>query len=71
MSQPLIEGPGPPESIPCPPKQRVRGLVPFVHVEDVERTVAFYYHLGFILASVYKYRGTPVWAESSVAREPS
>jgi len=63
MSQPLIEGPGPPESIPCPPKQRVRGLVPFVHVEDVERTIAFYYHLGFILASVYKYRGTPVWAE--------
>ena len=63
MSQPLIEGPGPPESVPCPPKQRVSGLVPFVHVEDVERTIAFYYHLGFILASVYKYRGTSVWAE--------
>jgi len=46
-----------------PPKQRVSGLVPFVHVEDVERTIAFYYHLGFILASVYKYRGTSVWAE--------
>ena len=63
MGQPLIEGPGPPESVPSPPEQRVTGLVPFVHVEDVERSIAFYYHLGFIVASVYKYRGTAVWAE--------
>lgn len=46
-----------------PAQAASQGLVPFVHVEDVERTIAFYYHLGFILASVYKYRGTPVWAE--------
>ena len=63
MSHPLIEGPGPPESVPSPPVQRVTGLVPFVHVEDVERSIAFYYHLGFIVASVYKYKGAPVWAE--------
>jgi hypothetical protein len=63
MGQPLIEGPGPPESVQFPPEQRVSGLVPFVHVEDVERSIAFYYHLGFIVASVYKYRGTSVWAE--------
>src|SRR6476620_1879012 len=63
MSQPLTDGPGPPESVPSPPKQRVSGLIPFVHVEDVERSIAFYYHLGFVVASVYKYRGTPVWAE--------
>ena len=63
MSQPLIEGPGPPESVPSPPEQRVKGLVPFVHVEDVERSIAFYYHLGFVVTSVYKYRGTPAWAE--------
>jgi hypothetical protein len=63
MSQPLIEGPGPPESVPSAPEQRVKGLVPFVHVDDVERSIAFYYHLGFIVASVYKYNGTPVWAE--------
>jgi hypothetical protein len=63
MSQPLIEGPGPPESVPSPPKRRVSGLVPFVHVEDVERSIAFYYHLGFIVASIYRYRGTSVWAE--------
>ena len=63
MSQPLIEGPGPPESVPSPPEHRVNGLIPFVHVEDVERSIAFYYRLGFIVVSVYKYRGTPVWAE--------
>ena|ERR1700756_4982880 len=62
MSQPLIEGPGPPDSVVSPPEQRVNGLVPFVHVEDVERSIAFYYHLGFIVESVYKYRGRPVWA---------
>jgi uncharacterized glyoxalase superfamily protein PhnB len=63
VSEPLLEGPGPPESAPSPPEQRIRGLIPFVHVEDVARSIAFYYHLGFIVASVYKYRGTPVWAE--------
>ena len=63
MTQPLVEGPGPPESAPSPPEQRVSALIPFVHVEDVERSIAFYYHLGFIVASVYKYRGTSVWAE--------
>jgi hypothetical protein len=46
-----------------PPEQRVNGLIPFVHVEEIERSIAFYYHLGFIVASVYKYRGRPVWAE--------
>jgi uncharacterized glyoxalase superfamily protein PhnB len=63
MSQPLTEGPGPPDSVPSPPEQRVSGLVPFVHVDDVERSIAFYYHLGFIVTSIYKYRGVPVWAE--------
>lgn len=63
VSEPRIEGPGPPKSAPAPPAQRVSGLVPFVHVEDVQRSIDFYYHLGFTLASVYKYRGTPVWAD--------
>ena len=62
MSAPLTEGPGPPDSVATPPEQRVNGLVPFVHVEDVERSIAFYHHLGFIVESVYKYRGRPVWA---------
>jgi hypothetical protein len=58
----VLEGPGPPTSVPSPPDQRVKGIVPFVHVEDVERSIGFYYHLGFLVASVYTYRGTPVWA---------
>jgi catechol 2,3-dioxygenase-like lactoylglutathione lyase family enzyme len=62
MNQQLTDGPRPPESVPSPPEQRVNRLVPFVHVEDVERSIAFYYHLGFIVASVYKYKGRPVWA---------
>ena len=62
MNQQLTDGPGPPESVPSPPEQRVNGLIPFVHVEDVDRSIAFYYHLGFIVASVYKYKGRPVWA---------
>jgi predicted enzyme related to lactoylglutathione lyase len=42
--------------------QRINRLTPFVHVEDVARSIAFYHHLGLTLASVYKYKGTPVWA---------
>lgn len=60
---PVLEGPGPPEIAPAPPPYRVTGLIPFVHVEDVQRSIDFYHHLGFTLASVYKYKGTPVWAE--------
>ena len=59
MSQPPLEGPGPPDSVGPPPEQRVSNLIPFVHVEDVGRSIAFYYHLGFIVASIYNYRGTP------------
>src|SRR5215831_3436101 len=63
MTEQLTDGPRPPDRVPSPPDQRVNRLIPFVHVEDVERSIAFYYHLGFVVASVYKYRGRPVWAE--------
>src|SRR6201746_1400393 len=43
------------------PAKRVRRLVPFVHVEDVALSVAFYHHLGFAVESVYHYRERPVW----------
>jgi uncharacterized glyoxalase superfamily protein PhnB len=65
VSEPLTDGPRAPESVPAPPEQRVSGLIPFVHVRDVGRSIAFYHHLGFVLTSVYKYRGDPVWAELS------
>ena len=59
---PHTDGPRPPDSASAPPEHRVHGLVPFVHVEDVERSIAFYHHLGFTVTSVYKYRERPVWA---------
>jgi hypothetical protein len=62
MSNRHTDGPRPPNSMPAPPEHRVTGLVPFVHVEDVERSIAFYQHLGFIVTSVYKYRERAVWA---------
>jgi hypothetical protein len=63
VDQPILDGPRAPDSVPAPPQQRVSGLIPFVHVRDVGRSIAFYYHLGFIVTSIYKYRGNPVWAE--------
>jgi ketosteroid isomerase-like protein len=64
------DGPRPPDTQPAPPPHRVNQLVPFVHVEEVERSVAFYRQLGFVVASVYSYRQRPVWAalESDAAK---
>jgi len=59
---PLIDGPRRPDTVTDPPEQRVSRLVPFVHVDDVERAIAFYQHLGFLVASIYRYRERAVWA---------
>jgi catechol 2,3-dioxygenase-like lactoylglutathione lyase family enzyme len=67
MDAPQTDGPRPPESPDLPPAQRVQRLVPFVHVDDVERSVAFYHHLGFTVTSVYRYRDRPVWASLTSA----
>ncbi len=40
----------------------VNRLVPFVRVKDVERSVAFYHHLGFTVENVFKYRDRMSWA---------
>jgi catechol 2,3-dioxygenase-like lactoylglutathione lyase family enzyme len=42
--------------------QRVSRLVPFVRVVDVERSVAFYCHLGFAVEDVAKYQDRLSWA---------
>ena len=65
MGEPLTDGPRAPESVPAAPENRVSGLIPFVHVRDVGRSIAFYHHLGFVVTSVYMYRGDPAWAELS------
>ena len=35
-----------------PPPQRVSRLIPFVHVTDVERSIAWYGHLGFAVTEI-------------------
>ncbi|HKV67043.1 MAG TPA: hypothetical protein VJN72_03065, partial [Gaiellales bacterium] len=62
MVEPLLDGPRAPDSVVPPPQHRVRGLIPFVHVANVQRSIDFYHRLGFVMASVYKYRGQPAWA---------
>jgi catechol 2,3-dioxygenase-like lactoylglutathione lyase family enzyme len=48
-----------------PPDPRVSQLIPFVRVVDVERSVAFYEHLGFSVQDVAKYRDRLSWASLS------
>ena len=63
MDEPLLDGPRAPDPVVPPPEHRVSGLIPFVHVANVQRSIDFYHHLGFAVASVYKHRGQPAWAE--------
>jgi catechol 2,3-dioxygenase-like lactoylglutathione lyase family enzyme len=44
------------------PEQRINRLIPFVRVVDVERSVAFYRHLGFTVRDVAEYRDRLSWA---------
>jgi hypothetical protein len=62
VSNPHTDGPQAPDAVPAPPAHRVTRLIPFVHVDDVERSIAFYQYFGFVVTSIYKYRETPVWA---------
>lgn len=41
---------------------RVSQLIPFVRVVDVERSVAFYEHLGFEVQDVARYKDRLSWA---------
>lgn len=41
---------------------RVQNLIPFVHVTDVERSIAFYELLGFEVKDTYEHRGGLDWA---------
>lgn len=43
-------------------EQRVNQLIPFVRVVDVERSVAFYEHLGFEVHDTPKYKDHLSWA---------
>ena len=40
----------------------INGLVPFVHVRSVERSIAFYETLGFAVNDTFEPDGTVAWA---------
>lgn len=42
--------------------ERIRNLIPFVHVADVARSIAFYELLGFELKDTYEHDGRLDWA---------
>jgi Glyoxalase/Bleomycin resistance protein/Dioxygenase superfamily len=42
--------------------ERVRNLIPFVHVADVARSIAFYELLGLKLKDTYEHGGQLDWA---------
>ena len=42
--------------------EAVDGLIPFVHVSDLERSIAFYLVLGFEVRNTYEHQGRRVWA---------
>ncbi len=44
------------------PRDRVTDLVPFVHVADVDRSIAFYAHLGFGIHADHAPAGRRIWA---------
>lgn len=54
----------PPDTITSPPPERVSRLVPFVHVTNVERSITWYEHLGFVVTSIFTPRGL-TWAALS------
>jgi hypothetical protein len=67
---PVTPGPWPPLEDADPSAPRVNRLVPFVHVEDVTRSVDFYRHLGFTVESAHEYKaGRSGWP--SRAKGPS
>ena len=45
-----------------PGGSHVKGLVPFVHVSDVVRSIAFYELLGFHVRETYEHDGELDWA---------
>jgi hypothetical protein len=61
-SAPHINGVRPPDVVTSPPPQRVSRLTPFVHVTDVERSIAWYRHLGFVVTEIFTPAGQLNWA---------
>jgi hypothetical protein len=52
-SAPNINPVRPPDVVTSPPPQRVSRLTPFVHVTDVECSIDWFGHLGFVVTEVF------------------
>ena len=50
------------------PRAPASDLVPFVHVADIERSIAFYELLGLRVCGTYEHGGRLVWARLRGAR---
>lgn len=61
-SAPHVNRVRPPEVVTSPPPQRVSRLIPFVHVTDVERSITWYRHLGFVATEIFTPAGQLNWA---------
>lgn len=46
----------------CPPDLAVTGIVPYIHVADVQRSIEFYARLGMECESRFGPEGKPYWA---------
>ncbi len=46
----------------CPPDLAVTGIVPYIHVADVQRSIEFYARLGMECESRFGPEGRPYWA---------
>jgi catechol 2,3-dioxygenase-like lactoylglutathione lyase family enzyme/ketosteroid isomerase-like protein len=61
-SAPHVNRVRPPDSVTSPPPLRFSRLIPFVHVTDVERSIAWYRHLGFVVTEIFTPGGRLNWA---------
>jgi ketosteroid isomerase-like protein len=61
-SAPHVNHVRPPDIVTSPPPQRISRLIPFVHVTDVERSIAWYGHLGFVVTGIFTPADRLNWA---------
>ena len=64
-SEPRTDRVRPPDVTSEPAAHRVNRLVPLIRVADVDRSVAFYEHLGFVVTSMFKPRDRRLWVAMS------
>jgi ketosteroid isomerase-like protein len=62
MQARLMQATGPQQPLERTPPAPVEDLIPFVHVAEVERSIAFYELLGFVVSTTHGPPGRLAWA---------